>query len=290
MRSIVAAMLALASLGLLSGVQAYVLSDAPAALLPPTCKPPKYWDVLLQKCACPPPMEEDGDSCRWPDCYFVSCPLPCPDGWERWGHFCLPPCPEGTTRGPLGGCRPDPKPHDPACEEGQPWIGYRSTEVVQAVAQDAGYLRLGACEGEQWDGEDPVRPEGDPCETHADLTDVATPSLSFCHGPDPNACCEPFGARFGFDDGLYGAVGAHPAANVAVFVAPRDSGVVGAVYVRDNTPGNLLFPFYSMTGVDKGHAAEGDCDQATYEEAARTGDRSLCGRDNTAFGAYAGLP
>lgn len=62
------------------------------------------------------------------------------------------------------------------------------------------------------------------------------------------------------------------------------------VYVRDNTPNNVLAVIISTLGLTRGEAGEGDCTQENYYDGVESGDRSKCVRDNTAISGEFLLP
>lgn len=94
------------------------------------------------------------------------------------------------------------------------------------------------------------------------------------------------GVCTGTDAGLEGAAEC-PANSVT---GTHDGEARYGVYLRDNTPGNVLAQVVSSLGITKGHVAESDCDQSTYQSGAYAGDRSRCGRDNTAVTVDSVLP
>lgn len=57
----------------------------------------------------------------------------------------------------------------------------------------------------------------------------------------------------------------------------------GAVYLRDNTPQNILAQVVSSAGITRGEAGDGDCSQEKYNQGVEEGRRDLCTRDNTAI-------
>jgi hypothetical protein len=63
-----------------------------------------------------------------------------------------------------------------------------------------------------------------------------------------------------------------------------------AVYVRDNTPQNVLAQAVSSAGVTRGEAGDGDCSQERYQDGVEAGSRAFCTRDNTAITAETLLP
>lgn len=174
---------------------------------------------------------------------------------------------------------------DPDCESTQPWIGYRNTMAVME-----NYSALGSpggvqpCEGEHWDGQDPLRSEWDSC-VGAFSTDPEGPSAGLCMQQDPNAMSgddvtTPLGVRVSLDgtDAAYAAANVALVARVAVYA---DDDTV-ALYARDNTAGNLFATLLNPRWGWNPYISENDCDQATYQHGAMTGT-PLCGRDNTAI-------
>ena len=149
----------------------------------------------------------------------------------------------------------------PDCEAGQPWIGYGSSEPAREAYDDAGAPGgLATCEGEHWDGQDPAT------------------------GADPNAhpsddALQPGAAGASTGAGLYAY--AH-VAFVARAAVHADQGSV-ALYVRDNTPGNLVASAADPLSPTGPAVAESDCDQTAYAARHATGDRWRCARDNTAI-------
>lgn len=185
---------------------------------------------------------------------------------------------------PLAAATPASEEH-PDCEAGQPWIGYRSTmPLMQAYAGLGAPGGLHPCEGEHWDGQDPLRSGWDSCSGSASL-DPSALRAGLCMQADPNAGpsddpLNPVGVRLSTD----GTDAAYAAANVAfvgrVAVYADDDTV--AVYARDNTPGNMLVTILGPWRITQDYRPESDCDQATYQQGAMTGT-PLCWRDNTAI-------
>lgn len=56
-----------------------------------------------------------------------------------------------------------------------------------------------------------------------------------------------------------------------------------AVYLRDNTPQNLLAQAVSSAGITRGTAGDGDCSQERYYNGVEANSRDYCSRDNTAI-------
>lgn len=199
------------------------------------------------------------------------------------------------------------------CEEGQPWLlpERRGAQPTFDAAEDAAGADLSLCEGEQWDGQDPVADE--PASCSGTIRPAEPYFLGICMGPDPNTMptsdvANPFGARVASD----GSNEAYAAANVAlvsmaaVYIGTCGEGENGlegdaacggsrearaGLYLRDNTPGNLLAsqaPSCSMT-IHGCHGNENDCDHEIYRWQQELG-QSICRRDNTAFGVGIVLP
>lgn len=186
------------------------------------------------------------------------------------------------------------------CEEEQPWIGYRTSDPVRALAapmiEDAGVF-ASACEGEQWDGQDSI---------------AGRDTVAYRLGEDPNTMAsddplDPVGARATLRDEneAYLALNLALVGRAAIYVGTCGAGEAGlegeascrgtrelrsGVYVRDNTPGNgptnLLRCLLSVAGC---YVSESDCSQEIYQQGAYN-PPSQCQRDNTAFGAMLVLP
>lgn len=181
----------------------------------------------------------------------------------------------------------------PDCESDQPWIGYRSTltarDVYYANAPEQGQS-LNVCEGEHWDGQDTVQDDAPTC-TPAVSADPADLFVGMCTGPDINGPVgddptNPLGLRVSSTgDNAYVGTNIALVGRAAVYV---DSSTA-AVYVRDNTIGNVLATGVSAPGITRGYVSENDCDQDTYQTGAMNDDRTLCGRDNTAITVEHGL-
>lgn len=213
------------------------------------------------------------------------------------------------------------------CEPGQPWTGYSSTDSLRTLYHSIFVTgsdpTVDNCEGEHWDGQDSVyrndaqhnsAPGCGP--TVASLGPVT--SVNSCTGwddaqngpsPDPTTNGRVLDTRVSvrqLSNGaeVYVVTDIAVVGRAAVYAGACHGGVglEGAtacsgqlqdrtgVFLKDNTPGDVLATAVSALGVTKGHAAEGDCDQATYQRGAYSGDRSLCGRDNTAITVEALLP
>lgn len=199
------------------------------------------------------------------------------------------------------------------CEPDQPWIGYRSTDPVRAIVDPALVahgVTLDACEGEQWDGQDPLGPnEPANCAGALDL-DPSRLHASFCQGPDPNEGWDnvtaPVGARVSSNDLREGYLALDLAfvARASVYAGTCGAGEEGlegaascggtrelrtGIYVRDNTPGNAIVTALTCMRYVGCYVAESDCTHAVYLYGAYN-PPSPCGRDNTAFGAAVVLP
>lgn len=169
--------------------------------------------------------------------------------------------------------------------EDQPWIGWRHTDLLRDV-----YAGLGApgglrpCEGEHWDGQDPVWSGGAAC--NGPRADASPQGASFdsCMGADPNAPSNshPGGRASLAADRAYASANAPLAGRAAVYVDSSSA----ALYVRDNTPDNLVWG--RTWSVTNNAPIESDCDQSTYHSGVRSGD-SRCNRDNTAVTIEHGL-
>lgn len=183
----------------------------------------------------------------------------------------------------------------------QPWIGYTATEpfvgpindILGATGTGAG---LRTCEGEQWDGQDSVssyHPGTEPC--NADPAPDAS-TVTLCMGTDPNegASTLPVRTRVSESSGdnkqAYAAADILMVGRAAVYVGQDGNTWTQAVYLRDNTPGDVLATAVSAPGITKGYVSEGDCDESTYMSGAEQGNRNLCGRDNTAITVVETLP
>lgn len=211
------------------------------------------------------------------------------------------------------------------CEPGQQWAGYTTTDALRILVSGIiGPNTVRPCEGEQWDGQDSVQPSQNPgngagCNKAQNALATNSIFLGSCMNPDPNnGGADPLsgnGQPVVFRVSYLNAGGKTQEAYVALDIAlvgrvavyngeclKGDNGLESAascsgsgqsrtgVYIRDNTPGNVLAQVVSAPGITKGHVSEGDCDQATYARGANSGDRSLCGRDNTAITLDSILP
>lgn len=81
-------------------------------------------------------------------------------------------------------------------------------------------------------------------------------------------------------DGTSGLEGAASCDSAASPIHGRQSRT--GVYLRDNTPGNVLATIVSAAGITRGEAGEGDCTQEQYQLGVEEGNRKRCTRDNTA--------
>ncbi|HET6405415.1 MAG TPA: hypothetical protein VFH78_12280 [Candidatus Thermoplasmatota archaeon] len=172
----------------------------------------------------------------------------------------------------------------PDCEDGQPLVGYRSTLFLRDLLE-GNPAGLYACEGEHWDGQDTV--QGDEAASCTPTVSAVPDDLfvAFCQGSDPNAApsldaSQPLAVRVGSAnyEEAYASTNIGGVGRAVLYVGPE----MTAVYVRDNTPGNVLATAVSAPGITQGYVSENDCDQATYQGGAMAGDRTRCGRDNTA--------
>lgn len=185
--------------------------------------------------------------------------------------------------------------NEPDCESNQPWIGYGTTDSVRAAYN--GLQRPGGvnvCEGEHWDGQDSVQDDEvatSDCATAAQQR-VSSPDdafVSLCGDQnindgeaDPTDGASPVAIRVSkFGDSVYVGGNIFAVGRAVVWTNGQDS---AAVYLRDNTPGNVLATAISSARVTKGFVSENDCDQATYQAGAYApAGESRCGRDNTAI-------
>lgn len=166
----------------------------------------------------------------------------------------------------------------PDCEADQPGIGYRNLAVVwQTVGSKP------VCEGEHWDGQDPINAQ------QASCTGTVNPDpllIGVCLGQDVNSApsddtTNPVGLRVSSDSSsqVYVATNIANVGRAAAYVGPEMVGV----YLRDNTPGNLLAVVVSSARITQGYVNENDCSQREYQAGALAGDPTMCGRDNTAI-------
>lgn len=213
------------------------------------------------------------------------------------------------------------------CEPTQGWIGYTSTKPIKDFVEEFALpVVVFPCEGEQWDGQDNVQPgEGGEFGTACAPPRVAPGEggtsgfVGACMNANPNdggadaPGLKPLGTRVswrttGANAEVYVGVDIALVGRAVVYTGACQEGSRGlegdeqcdgqaqsrtGAYVRDNTLGgqeNYLATIVSMPGITKGYVKEGDCDQATYQKGAETGNRDLCGRDNTAIGLDVLLP
>lgn len=215
------------------------------------------------------------------------------------------------------------------CEPGQPWTGYASSDPVRTLYHSI-FLTgsdptVDNCEGEQWDGQDSVY-RGDAAHRGAPgcgptVASAGAPvtSVNSCAGwddgqngasPDPTVNGRALDIRLSVRQLSNGAevyvltdIAIVGRAAVYTGACHGGDGLEGAtacdsallqdrtaVFLKDNTPGELLATVVSAAGLTRGHAADGDCTQSTYQTGAYNGDRSLCGRDNTAVTVDALIP
>lgn len=207
------------------------------------------------------------------------------------------------------------------CEPGQQWIGYQQTDAFRTLvwSSPVGH-KVTPCEGEHWDGQDNVQPgqntgTGPTC-TKNKLSGTDPNNFFFgnCMNRDPNeGAADPTGGNGqpltfrvsrsaqGGTDETYIALNVGLVGRAVVYVGKCDAGsrnLEGAAgncassayragaYIRDDTPPNALAQVISAGGITKGHVSESDCNQTKYAEGANApngGDRSKCGRENTAI-------
>ena len=180
---------------------------------------------------------------------------------------------------------------DPDCEDNQPWIGYSRTDPVRNVYQAQGSpLGLALCEGEHWDGQDTVQSD-QPANCNAPVNpDPNDLFVGYCLGPDPNSMeggnpLNPLGLRVGAKDGaVYASANIGLVGRAAVYTDDSTT----AIYLRDNTPGNVLATVVSTARITTGYVDENDCPQSVYQAGAYA-PPSSCGRDNTAITLEHGL-
>lgn len=201
----------------------------------------------------------------------------------------------------------------------QPWTGYKQTDAARTFFYEATSgtpLYFNNCEGEHWDGQDAA--SGDyhaspsPCEqVDPSVPDPEHARVDSCMGADPNdGTSNPLenvgnpvrlratSVRTQGNEQVYlgaqiGAVGW-----AVIYLGHCDGSGAGlegaascegtnqlrqAVYVRDDTPGDVLATAVSAPGITKGHVSQADCDEGTYMSGAEQGSREYCGRDNTAI-------
>ena len=213
------------------------------------------------------------------------------------------------------------------CESGQGWAGYTQTDSARTLYHSIFVTgtdpTVDNCEGEHWDGQDSVY-RSDPQHNSAAgcgpvlNSGAGVNSVNSCAGwddaqngasPDPTINGRALDTRLSVRQDSSGAevyvltdIAVVGRAAVYTGACHGGNGLEGAtscgsstedrtaVFLKDNTPGELLATVVSAIGLTKGHAADGDCDQATYQHGAQTGDRSLCGRDNTAITVDALIP
>lgn len=202
------------------------------------------------------------------------------------------------------------------CEPDQQWIGYKTSDSTRELITGFTGQTVTPCEGEQWDGQDNVQPaqnpgSGEGCTSPATSQSNNGVFVGSCMAPNPNdGGADPFAGNgqpvtfrvslrsVGTTTEGYTAVDIALVGRAAVYTGTCQAGGAGiegaascagngqqrnAVYLRDNTPGNVLAQVVSAAGITKGHPSEADCDQSTYKTGANTDNRDLCGRDNTAI-------
>lgn len=176
----------------------------------------------------------------------------------------------------------------PDCEANQPWIGYTSTSDVQATYESLGSPGgLYVCEGEHWDGQDTVGSQETSTSNCAAAPQVSASGVAWCMGSDPNegdsdptAGATPVALRVSAGDGAYVGSSIFSVGRAVVYT---DGSNTVAVYIRDNTPGELLAQVVSAPRITQGHVDPNDCSQAEYQAGAEAHDGTKCGRDNTAI-------
>jgi hypothetical protein len=192
---------------------------------------------------------------------------------------------------------------NPDCEEGQWWIGYNA---AMNDALSSAPVPVFVCEGEHWDGEDPLSD----AESGEDIQNCATTEgvgadaqnehLSFCQDQNPNAGgAEPLAGKPVTARVTTSNADSTQAAYIAVHIGGVGQAIVytsdtmTAVYLRDSTVTglgeiNALAIVVSSLGITRGWVSEEDCSYDHYENAARNNirdpsDERSCGRDNTAI-------
>ena len=213
---------------------------------------------------------------------------------------------------------------DADCEQPY-WIGYTSTQTVRALYYDlvdeSQDPYVNSCEGEHWDGQDTVAPNHNPGNGEGCfLTPSADGDVAHCMNSDPNqgAASPTSGngqpvvfrvstktgttggeAYVGLDIAMVGRAALYNGACTTGGSLEGDACDQGdtrtGVYLRDNTDQatsgtNVLATLVSALGITRGYPAEGDCNQATYQQGAVENRRDLCGRDNTAITVETVLP
>lgn len=176
----------------------------------------------------------------------------------------------------------------PDCEDNQPWIGYGTTADLVTT-----YNNLGApggartCEGEHWDGQDTVGSQSTTTTNCAAGPQVSASGVAWCMNADPNEGnadptqgATPLGLRVSSGDGAYVGANIFSVGRAAIYT---DGSNTVSVYLRDNTPGNLLAQVISAARITKGHVDENDCSQEEYQAGAESGNPDHCGRENTAI-------
>lgn len=167
----------------------------------------------------------------------------------------------------------------PDCEAGQPGLTYTGPLAAPTEGR--------VCEGEHWDGQDPVYQDGarsdQPCASDVDPSRV---HFSFCQSADAKEeesnvlQAKPVGVRVSSDGAQhYVALNIDQVGQAIVYT----DGTLAAAYIEDGNILNAVAIVVSSAGVTRGHVSEDDCNQETYQQGAMENDRQKCGRDNTAI-------
>ena len=196
------------------------------------------------------------------------------------------------------------------CEEDQGWIGYTSSDDVRNLYYsllEPSDPRVNTCEGEHWDGQDVAQRDNNPGNSagcgFGTVTDDGF-GVAYCENYDFNTGgaslgeARPVTFRASYKnidgaDNFYVGVDIAGVGRAALFqdlctTCEHQANATTGLYLRDNSDQvfsgtNVLATVVSALGLTKGYAGESDCSQETYDEAARTGQRDLCTRDNTAI-------
>jgi len=176
----------------------------------------------------------------------------------------------------------------------QPWIGYKSSDALRTIYYNNAPAPLDTiyvCEGEHWDGQDTVQDDEPVSCAPSAKPDAEDLFIGMCLGDDPGDATtddplNPLGFRVSHDgEDTYVGVNIALVGQAVLFTNDHST----AVYLRDNTDGNVLATVVSSLGITRGYVSENDCDQSTYQTGAQNDDRTLCGRDNTAITVEHGL-
>lgn len=179
----------------------------------------------------------------------------------------------------------DGNPNTPPVTGPQPGIGYNTLAAFwQSWKNDFNSPGgIFVCEGEHWDGQDNVQSDTAPCggATRLNANDLF---IGLCSSQDmandPGSNPTTPGVRVSSKDQNRAYIGLNvPLVGHAQTYVDRET---VAVYVADNTPGNVLATVVSAAGITQGNVGETDCDQSVYQSGATQGNRTLCSRDNTA--------